>query len=54
MINTIIAVNGNDIKNSDELYAELNNYDYGDDITLTVYRGNKTLNLKLKIGVWNY
>ena len=45
----IISIDGKDINSSSSLRATINSYKIGDVITVTVMRGNETINLQVEL-----
>jgi S1-C subfamily serine protease len=45
----IVAMDGQDIANAQDLSAALNSHKTGDEVTLTVFRGRKRLDVKVKL-----
>jgi S1-C subfamily serine protease len=46
----IIAMDGQDITSTQDLSAAMNSHRAGDDVTLTVFRGRKKMDFKVKLG----
>lgn len=46
----ILKFAGTDVTTTDEIYSLLNEYNAGDEVTITVQRGNETVELKIVLG----
>jgi S1-C subfamily serine protease len=46
----IVALDGQEITNPQDLSAEMNSHRAGDEVTITVFRGRKKLDFKVKLG----
>jgi len=45
----IVAMDGQDITNAQDLSAAMNSHKAGDEVTLTVFRGHKKMDFKVKL-----
>jgi S1-C subfamily serine protease len=45
----IIAIDGQEIANTQDLAAAMNSHQAGDEVTLTVFRGRRKLDVKVKL-----
>lgn len=46
----IIAMDGQEIASTQDLAAAMNSHRAGDEVTLTVFRGRKKMDFKVKLG----
>jgi S1-C subfamily serine protease len=45
----IVAMDGQDIANTQDLAAAMNSHQAGDEVTLTVFRGRRKMDVKVKL-----